>query len=63
MMQNISGNAPQPELESTPIDDESLSNKETALKLAIMTKSQTFTRMTLQQLEESIDELVRLNIQ
>ena len=40
-----------------------LDEPEIALKRAILLKSQSFTKMTVTQLEEAIDDLVRLNIQ
>jgi hypothetical protein len=43
--------------------DGDLDESEVALKRAILLKSQSFTKMTVSQLEEAIDDLVRLNIQ
>ncbi len=43
--------------------DGDLDEPEIALKRAILLKSQSFTKMTVTQLEEAIDDLVRLNIQ
>jgi hypothetical protein len=52
-----------PEVYADLVELESeLNEEELALKRAIVIKSQGYTKFTLTQLEEAIDELVRLNI-